>query len=166
MHLSNGDFNFNSGFNGDGGNLLDDFRGRVQVDQTLVDLHLELVKGFGTVTTRRLTGGDAKDLGGETNGTLDLELLVFGTLNEVAGNLFKVLDVTRRQGDTNAVDPIEYIYQLIRNSPRISFSTYLASTCSSKPGLVADLAYSGQVIIIASIFFSKLYIQQQQTFLL
>lgn len=56
----------------------------MQVDQTLVDSHLELVEGFGTVTTGRLTGGDAEDLGRETNGTLDLELLVLSTLDEIS----------------------------------------------------------------------------------
>ena len=84
--LSNGNFNFNSGFNGDGSDLLDNFRRRVQVNQALVNLHLKLVKGFGTVTTRRLTGSDAKNLGGKANGTLYLELLIFGTLNKIRGN--------------------------------------------------------------------------------
>ena len=89
IHLSNGNFDFNSGFNGDGGDLLDNFRGRVQVDQTLVDLHFELVEGFGTVTTRRLTSGNTEGLGGKTNGTLNLELLVLGALNKVSRDYTK-----------------------------------------------------------------------------
>jgi hypothetical protein len=68
---SEGDFDFHSGFQGDRGlqagdvntksvrqkggrgthDLLDDFRGRVQVDQSLVDSHLVLVPGLGTFTT-------------------------------------------------------------------------------------------------------------------
>lgn len=105
-NLSNGDFDLNSGFNGDGGDLLNNLGGRVQIDQTLVDSHLETVEGLGTVTTRRLTGGDTENLGGETNGTLDLELLVLGTLDKIAGDLLEVLDVTRSQSDTDTVDPI------------------------------------------------------------
>lgn len=66
-----GDFDFNSGFQGDRGlrgsgrvstrrkegkeegthDLLDDFGGRVQVDQSLVDSHFVLVPGLGTFTT-------------------------------------------------------------------------------------------------------------------
>jgi hypothetical protein len=121
-YLSNSNFNFNSGFDRDGGDLLDNLRGRVQVNQTLVDSHLILVKGFGTVTTRRLTGGDTKDLGGETNGTLNLELLILGTLDKIRRNYYKVLsfiflsqrlddftllqvlDITRSQGNTDTVD--------------------------------------------------------------
>ena len=34
----------------DGGNLLDNLRGGVQVDDALVDSHLELVPGLGTLT--------------------------------------------------------------------------------------------------------------------
>ena len=34
----------------DGGDLLDDLGGRVQVDDTLVNPHLELVPGLGTLT--------------------------------------------------------------------------------------------------------------------
>ena len=36
--------------NVDGGNLLDDLGGGVQVDDALVDSHLELVPGLGTLT--------------------------------------------------------------------------------------------------------------------
>lgn len=76
----------NTGFDGNGSDLLDDFRGRVQIDQTLVDSHFELVKGLRTVTARRLAGGDAKDLGGQADGTLDLELLVLGTLDQISAD--------------------------------------------------------------------------------
>jgi hypothetical protein len=70
-----------------------------------VDSHLETIEGLGTVTTRGLTGGDTENLGGETNGTLDLKLLVLSTLDEITGNLFEVLDVTRSQSDTDTMDP-------------------------------------------------------------
>ena len=42
-----------AGLNVDGGDLLDDLGGRVQVDDTLVDPHLELVPGLGTLTWGR-----------------------------------------------------------------------------------------------------------------
>jgi hypothetical protein len=81
--LSNGDLDFNSGFDGDGSDLLDNLGGRVQVNQTLVDSHFETIKGLRTVTTGRLTSGDTENLGGETNGTLNLELLILGTLDKI-----------------------------------------------------------------------------------
>ena len=38
---------------------------------------------FGTYS---LTGGDLEDLGGETDGALDAELLVLGTVDQVVGD--------------------------------------------------------------------------------
>lgn len=76
----------NTGFDGNGSDLLDDFRGGVQIDQALVDSHFELVKGLRTVTARRLAGGNTQNLGGETDRSLHLELLVLGTLDEVSRN--------------------------------------------------------------------------------
>jgi len=35
------------------------------------------------IVTHGLTGGDLKDLSGETNGTLDTELLVLSTVDQV-----------------------------------------------------------------------------------
>jgi hypothetical protein len=104
-HLSNGDLNLNTGFDGDGGDLLNDLRGGVEIDETLVDAHLEAVPGLGTVTARRLTGGDTENLGGETDGSLNLELLILGALDKVRTDLLQVLDVTRSQGDADTVDP-------------------------------------------------------------
>lgn len=122
--LGNGDLNLNSGFNGDGGDLLNDLRGRVQVDQTLVDSHLEAIKSLGTVTTRRLTGGNTKNLGRETDGTLDLELLILGTLDEIRRDLFQVLDVARSQGDTDTVDPIQRV-SILNTSPSLCRLTWV-----------------------------------------
>jgi len=76
----------------------------VQVDETLVDLHLITVPGLGTLTARGLTGGDAEDLGGETDGSLDTEVLILGTLDQVRADLLEVLDVAGGQGDTDAVN--------------------------------------------------------------
>ena len=88
----------------DGGQLLDNLGGRVQVNETLVDLHLEAVPGLGTLTARGLAGGDAENLGGETDGSLDTEVLVLGTLDKVRADLLEVLDVAGGQGDADAVN--------------------------------------------------------------
>ena len=49
-------------------------------------MHLELVAvpGLRTLTARRLTGGNRKDLGGEADRALDAELLVLRAVDEVA----------------------------------------------------------------------------------
>lgn len=58
----------------------------MQVNQSLVDSHLEAIPGLGTLTARRLAGGDTEDLGGKADRALDLELLVLGALDQVAAD--------------------------------------------------------------------------------
>lgn len=76
----------------------------MEVNEALVNLELIAVPRLRSFTTRSLTGGDLEDLGGETDGTLDTELLVLGTVDEVVRELFKVLDVAARQRDTDFVN--------------------------------------------------------------
>jgi hypothetical protein len=64
----NGDLNLNTGLDVDD-DLLDDLGRRVEVDEALVDAHLEGVPGLGTLTVRRLAGSDLEVLGRETDGT-------------------------------------------------------------------------------------------------
>lgn len=99
-----GDLALDTGLEVDGGELLDNLGGGVEIDQTLVDLHLEAVPGLGTLTAGGLAGGDAEDLGGETDGALDTEVLVLGTLDQVGADLLEVLDVAGGEGDADAVD--------------------------------------------------------------
>lgn len=71
--------------------------------------------------TNSFTGGNLKDLGGETDGTLDTELLVLSTVDQISRDfknmsilpvstnlcgltLFKVLDVAAGEGDADLVD--------------------------------------------------------------
>ena len=71
---------------------------------TLVDAHLIGVPGLGTLTARSLTGGDLQVLGGQTDGALDAELLVLGTVDELLAHLLERLDIARGEGDTDLVD--------------------------------------------------------------
>merc|ERR1712141_769551 len=80
--VGDGDLNLHTWFDGDGGDLLDDLGGRVQVDDALVDPHLEAIPGLGTLTARGLTGRDPQGLVGHANGALDLEVLVLGALDQ------------------------------------------------------------------------------------
>ena len=66
-----------------------------------MDAHLVGVPGLGTLTVRGLTGGDLKDLGGETDGALDAKLLVLGTVDELLADLLEALDVAGGEGDAD-----------------------------------------------------------------
>lgn len=71
---------------------------------TLVDAHLIGVPGLGTLTVRRLTGGDLQVLGGQADGALDAELLVLGAVDELLAHLLERLDIARGEGDSDLVD--------------------------------------------------------------
>lgn len=60
--VCDGDLNLYTGLDADGGDLLDDFRWAVQINEALVDPHLEAIPGFGSFTTRGLPSGDAQSL--------------------------------------------------------------------------------------------------------
>lgn len=63
------------------------------LNETLVNSHLKHIPGLGTLTVRCLTGGDLEDLGGQTNGALDAEVLGLGTVDELGADLLEGLDV-------------------------------------------------------------------------
>lgn len=60
--ISDSDFDLYTRFDADGGDLLDNFRWAVQINQALMDPHLEAIPGFGPFTTGSLSGGDAQSL--------------------------------------------------------------------------------------------------------
>jgi len=94
----------NAGLERDRSNLLDDLTRRVQVDEPLVNLELVAVPGLGTLTARRLTGGDLEDLGGKANGALDTQLLVLCAVDQITAELLEVAHVTASEGDPDFVD--------------------------------------------------------------
>ena len=93
-----------AGFDIDGGDLLHNLGGTVEVDDSLVDPHLELVPGLTTLSARSLTGGDPQGLGGHPDGSLHLQLLVFGSLDQITADLLQRLHVTGGQSDPDTVD--------------------------------------------------------------
>jgi len=85
--VSNCNLNLDSGFDVDGGDLLNDLGGGVEIDHTLVDPQLEFVPGLGSLSARSLTGGDTEGLGGHPHGSLHLKLLLFGSADELGAHL-------------------------------------------------------------------------------
>lgn len=74
------------------------------LNETLVDAHLVLVPGLGTLTARGLTGGDVESLSRETDRALDLEGLGAGTVDQLRAHLLERGDLARGEGDTDLVD--------------------------------------------------------------
>lgn len=66
--------------------LCNDFGGGVDVDDTLVDAHLEAIPGVGTLSAGGLAGGDAEDLGGHAGGSLDLDTLILSSTDEISAD--------------------------------------------------------------------------------
>ena len=60
LHLSvgDGDLDLHAGLDADGGDLLDDLGRGVQVDDPLVDAHLEAIPRLGALAARGLPRGD------------------------------------------------------------------------------------------------------------
>ena len=93
-----------TGLDVDGGDLLDDLAGGVEVDDALVDAQLKLVPGLGALSARGLTGGDPQGLGGHPHGALHLQLLVLGSLDQVAADLLQGLNIAGGQSDPDAMN--------------------------------------------------------------
>jgi len=72
--------------------------------ETLVDAHLVLVPGLGSLTVGGLTGGDVKGLGGQTDGALNLEGLGAGAVDELRADLLEGGNLARGKSDTDLVD--------------------------------------------------------------
>lgn len=86
--LGDSHLHLDRGVDGNGGDLLHDLSSGVQIDDALVDAHLEAVPGLGTLTARRLARGDVQHLGGQADGTshLALQALVLGATLQVSAH--------------------------------------------------------------------------------
>jgi hypothetical protein len=82
------DFDLDGWVDGDGRHVLDNLSGAVQVNDALVHSELKSVPGLGTLTARRLTGGDLEHLGGQADGAANLALqaLVLGGALQLGAN--------------------------------------------------------------------------------
>lgn len=80
---SNGDLNIHTRLDVDRGDLLDNLSGGVEIDESLVDSHLKVIPGLGTLTVRGLSGGDVKNLGGESDRALDANVGVLSSRDDV-----------------------------------------------------------------------------------
>ena len=72
----------NSSVELEGSDVLDALGGAVKVDNSLVDLHLKVVPSVGSLSARGLSSGDVKLLGGDSDGSSGLEVVVLGVCND------------------------------------------------------------------------------------
>lgn len=74
------------------------------LNQALVDPHLKGIPRLTSLATRRLPGRDLKDLGRQTHGALDTEILRLGALDQLLADLFERLHFARGERDADLVD--------------------------------------------------------------
>lgn len=86
------------------GQLLDNLRGGVQVQDTLVDAHLEAVPSVGTLTTRGLADQQLQSLGGHSHRSSHLETHVHSLLLELSAQLLHGIDLSGGNSDADSVD--------------------------------------------------------------
>jgi hypothetical protein len=93
-----------AGVDSEVGDLFDNGGGAPDVNDSLVDAHLVVVVGVGTVTARGTARRDGEHLGGDALGAGDLEALLLAAGNDLRAGVFKGLDVTAAEGHSNLVD--------------------------------------------------------------
>lgn len=100
---SNRNLDLNARLNIDN-DLLDHLSRRIEIDQTLVNPHLEHIPRLAALTAGCLSGRDLQSLGGEADGTFDAQVLRFGALEELGAYLLEGGDFAAGQGDADLVD--------------------------------------------------------------
>lgn len=86
LRVSDGDLDLDASLDRDRGDLLDDLGRRAQVDDALVDAHLQAVPGLGTLTARRLARGDDQVLGRHAHRALRLGVLLLRLGHQVGAH--------------------------------------------------------------------------------
>jgi hypothetical protein len=106
--VGDGDLDLHPWLNRDGSDLLDDVRGRVEVDDALVDAHLKPVPRLGTLTTGCHASRDAKHLRRQTDGArhLALKTLVLCRALEIRAHLLEGRHVAGRQRNAASVKAV------------------------------------------------------------
>merc|ERR1719228_1884858 len=90
LHISNGNFNFDSWFNAHRSDLLHNFSWTVQVNETFVNSHLKAIPRLRSFTTRGFTSCDGESFGGQTHRTFHHQFLLFSSSYEFSAHLFRL----------------------------------------------------------------------------
>merc|ERR1719369_230968 len=76
----------------------------LEINNSLVNPHLELIPGFRTLSTRSLTCGDTEGLCWHADWTLHFKFLVLSPSDQVTTDLLQRFDIARGQGYPDTVD--------------------------------------------------------------
>ena len=90
--LPDDEVNVNAGVNSEVSDFLNNAWGAVNVNNSLVDAHLEAIPGLGTLTARWFTGSDTEDLSRDAYGALGLVALVLWAGNNLSACALEWLD--------------------------------------------------------------------------
>eukprot|EP00069_Balaena_mysticetus_P010456 bmy_01186T0 len=102
--ICNGDFNLDSWLSTDGSDLLDNLRRTVQVNESLVDPHLETIPSLRTFTTRSFPSSYSQSLCRHPNRSFHFEILFLRASDQVSTYLLQRLHVEAGEGDSNLVN--------------------------------------------------------------
>ncbi len=102
--LGDDDLNVNTWGDVHVGDVLNLGRGGLEVDDSLVDSHLESIEGVGTFTARTLSDGESEDLGGESDGAGSSDLADGALGLEASANLLEVGNVSAGDSDADLVN--------------------------------------------------------------
>ena len=98
--IGSGDFHLASWLNADGSDLLD----TVQVDELLVDPHLQSIPSLRTFTARSFPCSYSQSLGRHPNRSFHLEILFLLASDQISTHLLQRLHVAAGVGDPNPVN--------------------------------------------------------------
>ena len=102
--LPNNEVHIHSWVESELGDLLDGGGGAVDVDDSLVNVHFESIKGIGTVSARRAAHSDCELLGWNTNGSLNLVVEVLGLEYDLRACFLEGLHSSSSKSHSDSVD--------------------------------------------------------------
>ena len=102
--ISSGDFHLDFWLSADGSDLLDNFRRTVQVNESLVDPHLESIPSLRTFTVSSFPRSYSQRLGRHLNRSFHLEILFLRASDQVSTHLLQRLHSAAGEGDPNPVN--------------------------------------------------------------
>merc|ERR1719152_912678 len=96
--------NIDTGVDSEVGDLFDDRGWAPHINDSLVDAHLVVVPGVGTVTAWGTARCDGEDLGWDAAWAGDLVALLLGTGNDLGAGVLEWLDLAAAEGHSDLVD--------------------------------------------------------------
>ena len=107
----------------------------MQVQNALVDAHLEAIVGVGALTARRLADAQAEDLGGDADGAGNLHLLLLSLVLQLEAHLLKGLNMGGAESDADLVERSFLDFSTLKTAFEIYISNIEAKNSHNIVGL-------------------------------